>query len=165
MVEPQQKKQTAWRNDLHRLETKAMAWSRPMATGVAPIEREGHTAATVGQRIFFFGGTWVDDEDNSIYLNDLYILQTDGLTWEQPATGGEPPIPREGHTASVVRNQMVVFGGAGLDCEERSINLHDLHVLDTDTMLWSQPECSGSLPQERRCSESSAPKPDAAMRC
>ena len=141
---------TLYLNDLHRLDTTSLTWSRPLVGGTAPIEREGHTAATIGTRIFVFGGTWVDEEDNSIYLNDLYILQTDGLTWEQPATGGEPPIPREGHTASVVRNQMVVFGGAGLDCEERSINLHDLHVLDTDTMLWSQPECSGSLPQERR---------------
>jgi len=142
---------TIYLNDLHCLDTTSLSWSRPAAACSAPIEREGHTAATIGSRIFIFGGTWVDDEDNSIYLNDLYALQTEGHpTWSQPASSGEPPIPREGHTASVVGTQMVVFGGAGLDADERSINLHDLHVLSTESMVWSQPKCSGRPPQERR---------------
>jgi len=132
-----------------------------MATGVAPIEREGHTAATIGQSIFFFGGTWVDDEDNSIYLNDLYTLtlQPGGephamAAWAQPEATGEPPIPREGHTASVAGSHMVIFGGAGLDDQDRSINLNDLHILASDTMVWSQPALGGGslgpMPQERR---------------
>ena len=54
----------------------------------------------------------MDDQDNSIYLNDLHTLHADHCTWAQPSASGEPPIPREGHTAACVGNQMVIFGGA-----------------------------------------------------
>ena len=97
-----------------------------------------------------FGGTWVDDEDNSIYLNDLHALHAELTTWAQPVATGEVPIPREGHTAAVVGTQMVIFGGAGLDAGEHSINLNDLHILATEGMVWSQPRCGGDPPQERR---------------
>jgi len=50
----------------------------------------------------------------------------------------------------VIGTQMVVFGGAGLDSEERSVNLNDLHILDTQSMAWTQPHCGGNIPQERR---------------
>ena len=26
-------------------------------------------------------GTWVDDDDNSVYLHDLHVLETDTLVW------------------------------------------------------------------------------------
>jgi len=140
---------TLYMNDLHVLDTSQLCWSRPPASGAIPIEREGHTATTVGHRIFVFGGTWVDDEDNSTYLNDLYIFDVDLAAWLQADTTGEPPIQREGHTASVIGTQMVVFGGAGLDSEERSVNLNDLHILDTQSMAWTQPHCGGNIPQVR----------------
>ena len=63
----------------------------------------------------------MDDEDNSTYLNDLFAFDLEGARWTQPTTMGEPPIQREGHTASVIGRQMIVFGGAGLDGEERSV--------------------------------------------
>jgi hypothetical protein len=43
---------------------------------------------------------------------------------------------------------MVVFGGAGLDKDDSSVNLADLHVLDTAALVWSQPQMNGShIPQ------------------
>ena len=119
---------TIYFNDLHRLDTLSLSWNRPPCVGAAPIEREGHTAVTADHRVFIFGGTWVDDDDNSIYLNDLHVLQTEGSVWSQPATTGEPPIPREGHTAAIFINQMVVFGGAGLDADERSVRVNTANL-------------------------------------
>ena len=107
-----------------------------------PNDREGHTASAVGSRIFVFGGTWTDEDDNTLYMNDMHILDTTSLRWTCPAPIGTPPIEREGHTAAVVGAQMVVFGGAGLDAADHSINLNDLHLLTTETMTWSQPLCS-----------------------
>ena len=141
---------TIYMNDLHILDTTQLRWRRPSTSGVAPIEREGHTAAPVGTRVFIFGGTWVDDEETSIYLNDLFVLDVESMAWAQTETTGTPPMQREGHTASVVGTQMVVFGGAGLDHEQHSVNLNDLHILDTETLVWHQPTCAGSVPQERR---------------
>ena len=49
-------------------------------TSSAPIEREGHSASVVGSRVYIFGGTWVDDDSNSVYLNDLQVLDVAGGT-------------------------------------------------------------------------------------
>ena len=81
---------TIYMNDLHVLDVTCFAWSRPAWCGTAPIEREGHTASVVGDRVYVFGGTWVDDDSNSVYLNDLHVLDADTVTWAQPATSGEP---------------------------------------------------------------------------
>ena len=145
---------TIYMNDLFVLDVGAitdgtLSWNKPGVSGSPPIEREGHTAAAVGSRMFVFGGTWVDDDDNSIYLNDLWILNTETMVWSQGMCTGEPPIQREGHTASVVGATMCIFGGAGLDSDDRPVNLSDLHVLDTDTMAWSHVATSGRVPQER----------------
>lgn len=141
-------------NDLHVLDTstKPPSWSRPPQSPTAtPIEREGHTAIVIGHRMIVFGGTWVDDDDNSRYLNDVHVYDVDANYWSTPETHGQTPIEREGHTASAIGRSMLVFGGAGLDDVDRSINLSDLHVLDTDTWVWSQPRLGSEvLPQERR---------------
>lgn len=143
---------TMYLNDLHVLDAPVICWSRPSWSGTPPIEREGHSASVVGSSIFFFAGTWVDvdDDDTSVYLNDLHVLDTTLTSWSQPVTSGVVPSQREGHTASVVGEKIVVFGGAGLDKEDSSVNLSDMHILDTVTLTWSQPHTAGPLPQERR---------------
>ena len=45
---------------------------------------------------------------------------------------------------------MIVFGGAGLDSEDRSVNLNDLHVLDTERFVWSVPITTGWVAVRRR---------------
>lgn len=118
---------TLYMNDLHILDTssKPPTWSRPPRTpsNPAPIEREGHTAVVIGRRMIVFGGTWVDEDDQSRYLNDVHVLDAARNWWSQPDTLGAPPIEREGHTASAVGRLMYVFGGAGLDSADHSINL------------------------------------------
>ena len=141
---------TIYMNDLHVLDVTCFAWSRPNWLSTTPIEREGHTASVVGHLMYVFGGTWVDDDSNSVYLNDLHVFDAETVAWSQPSTTGEAPTQREGHTASVVGTEIFVFGGAGLDKEDSSVNLCDLHVLDTATLSWSQPQVSGASPQERR---------------
>tara|TARA_B110001452_G_scaffold267018_1_gene275430 strand:- start:1134 stop:2534 length:1401 start_codon:yes stop_codon:yes gene_type:complete len=141
---------TIYMNDLHVLDVTCFAWSRPSWLSTTPIEREGHTASVVGNFMYVFGGTWVDDDSNSVYLNDLHVFDAEAVAWSQPSTTGEAPTQREGHTASVVGTEVFVFGGAGLDKEDSSVNLCDLHVLDTTTLAWSQPQVSGASPQERR---------------
>ena len=44
---------------------------------------------------------------------------------------------------------MIIFGGAGLDADERSVNLNDLHVFCSERMEWSQPRRDGAFPQAR----------------
>jgi hypothetical protein len=52
-------------------------WECPIIRGEGPEAREGHSAAVVGQRLFIFGGCGKSaDNNNEVYYNDLYILNT-----------------------------------------------------------------------------------------
>lgn len=66
------------------------------------------------------------------YLNDLYVLDLKGSnqpSWEVPLTYGDPPPPRESHTAVAYtdkngRSSLVIYGGMS------GCRLGDLWILD-----------------------------------
>lgn len=52
-------------------------WTSPTIRGDGPEAREGHSAAVVGRRLYIFGGCGKSaDNNNEVYYNDLYILNT-----------------------------------------------------------------------------------------
>lgn len=62
-------------------------WSAPQACGSCPTARESHSADVIGgNRVYVFGG-WRKGP-----LNDLYILETDKMTWTQTEF---PNVPSE----------------------------------------------------------------------
>eukprot|EP00965_Chrysotila_dentata_P217687 6190165-Pleurochrysis_carterae.AAC.1 len=96
------------------LDTETLRLSPLLADGEsggrgAPEEREGHTASIVRGEIYIFGGTWTDDENVTLYMNDLHVLNTARGVWRRPVTTGTLPIEREGHSASVVGNLIYYF--------------------------------------------------------
>ncbi|EOD21529.1 hypothetical protein EMIHUDRAFT_458337 [Emiliania huxleyi CCMP1516] len=60
------------------------------------------------------------------------------------------PDDREGHTASVVDQQIYIFGGTWED-EKTGVNayLDDLHVFDVASYSWMKPAYTGSPPEGR----------------
>lgn len=60
-------------------------------------------------------------------------------------TAGTPPPARSAHAAAAYQNRfLLVFGGGSIaSC------YNDLHVLDTETMHWSQPATQGTQPSPR----------------
>jgi len=73
--------------------------------------------------------------------SNLGCLLTDTMTWMQPATTGQCPSARAGHTCTALGTKLFVWGGG--DGEHY---LNDLHILDTETMQWSQAYSRGSSP-------------------
>lgn len=55
------------------------------------------------------------------------------MAWTRLQVNGAPPPPRWGHTAAVIGEKLIVFGG-----HNGSRMLNDLHVLDTSCMTWTQ---------------------------
>eukprot|EP00741_Cyanophora_paradoxa_P009104 tig00000145_g8816.t1 len=107
---------------------------------MAPSPRRGHSATLVGNKIIVFGGVGPDAQLH----NDLHILDLDSLTWSLPTgVGGAPPTGRYGHTATLVGNKIVIFGGSG------DAVYNDLHVLDLRRMAWYEAQCSGKPPSPR----------------
>ncbi|ETV88577.1 hypothetical protein, variant [Aphanomyces astaci] len=81
-------------------------------------------------------------------FGDVHVFDWDAKRWTQakPSIGSTTFTPRSGHTAVARGSRIYVFGGANLRV---GAVFNDLHVLDTDTMTWSQPEVGGDVPPAR----------------
>jgi N-acetylneuraminic acid mutarotase len=68
------------------------------------------------------------------------------MTWQEITSDvhGKAPEARGWHSMSAVDHRLFVFGGYN-----GSAPFQDLHVLDTETMVWSQPETHGAAPSPR----------------
>ncbi|PPD97289.1 hypothetical protein GOBAR_DD05680 [Gossypium barbadense] len=128
--------------DLHILDTATCTWICPSVRGEGPEAREGHSAALVGKRLFIFGGCGKSSDNNEeIYYNDLYILNTETFVWKRAATLGNPPSARDSHTCSSWKNKIIVIGGE----DGHDYYLSDVHILDADTLAWKELNTSGQM--------------------
>ncbi|XP_056129897.1 host cell factor 1b [Lampris incognitus] len=148
-------------NDLYELQASRWEWKRLKAkapkNGPSPCPRLGHSFSLIGSRCYLFGGLANDSEDpkNNIprYLNDLYTLElrpgSSVVGWDIPATYGQPPPPRESHTAVVHTDKnsrkscLIIYGGMS------GCRLGDLWTLDIDALTWSKPSLTGTAPLPR----------------
>ncbi|TMS00983.1 Host cell factor 1 [Larimichthys crocea] len=146
-------------SDLYELQASRWEWKRLKAkvpkNGPPPCPRLGHSFSLIGSSCYLFGGLANDSEDpkNNIprYLNDLYCLElrpgSSVVGWEIPMTTGQPPPPRESHTAVVTSgrgaNRLIIYGGMS------GCRLGDLWVLHIDSLTWTKPALSGTAPLPR----------------
>ncbi|MCO5561618.1 hypothetical protein L7F22_015239 [Adiantum nelumboides] len=122
-------------------DVKTNSWSLLRSFGKAPIARGGQSVTLVGSNLVMFGG----EDTKRRLLNDLNILDLETMTWDDVEAVGTPPSPRSDHTATVQAGRyLLVFGGGS-----HSTCFNDLHVLDLDSMEWSQPHPQGVIPTPR----------------
>jgi hypothetical protein len=116
-------------NDLHALHVDTYEWRKVETTGEAPQQRANHSSALLEEtsELFIFGG-WNGKER----LNDVYILNTDTLTWTCPHVSGVLPHPRAGMTLTALGGRLFLVGGSGTS----SKCFHDLQILDRKDMAW-----------------------------
>lgn len=122
-------------------DTENCSWSVLNSFGKAPIARGGQSVTLVGSSLVMFGG----EDSKRHLLNDLNILDLETMTWDAVEAIGTPPSPRSDHTATVQAGRyLLIFGGGS-----HSTCFNDLHLLDLDTMEWSQPQQKGVVPTPR----------------
>eukprot|EP00668_Euglena_longa_P031677 GGOE01040919.1.p1 GENE.GGOE01040919.1~~GGOE01040919.1.p1 ORF type:complete len:533 (-),score=143.79 GGOE01040919.1:245-1666(-) len=90
-------------------------------------------------RMYVFGG-WTGEQR----LADLYCLDLQRWRWEQLACLGDPPSPREGHSAVVYQGQMIVFGGQAEESDGG-----DCYAFSFRDRQWSTLHTSGPGPGVR----------------
>ncbi|KAG9456799.1 hypothetical protein H6P81_001307 [Aristolochia fimbriata] len=106
-------------------------------SGKVPVARGGQSVTVVGSKLIMFGG----EGKNRQLFNDLHVLDLDTLIWHEVETMQISPAPRFDHVAAVnAERYLLVFGGSS-----HSICFNDLHVLDLQTMEWSQPQIQGDI--------------------
>ncbi|KAA3460615.1 kelch domain-containing protein 3-like isoform X2 [Gossypium australe] len=117
-------------------------WICPSVRGEGPEEREGHGAAVVGKRLFIFGGCGKSSDNNDeVYYNNLYILNTETFVWKLAAISGNPPSARDSHTCSSWKNKIIVIGGE----DAHDYYLSDVHIFDADTLAWKELNTLGQI--------------------
>ncbi|KAK3440346.1 hypothetical protein EUGRSUZ_B00621 [Eucalyptus grandis] len=147
--------------DLHILYTSSHTWISPMTRGERPEARQGHSAALVDKRLFIFGGYGKSpDNDDEVYYNDLFILNTDGrdnylsdvhilnadsLMWKELNTTGHMLPPRAGYLSITFGKFLLVYGGY----TEAQKPYDDLYLLDVESAIWSMVTTAGAGPSAR----------------
>ncbi|XP_029283987.1 host cell factor 1-like isoform X2 [Cottoperca gobio] len=134
-------------NDLYSLELRpgssVVGWEIPPTSGPPPPPRESHTAVVTSgraaNRLIIYGGM------SGCRLGDLWVLDTESLTWSKPALHGTAPLPRSLHSATAINNKMYVFGGwVPLVMDDVEVESHEkewkctntLACLNLDSMCW-----------------------------
>ncbi|KAG0460527.1 hypothetical protein HPP92_020824 [Vanilla planifolia] len=103
--------------------------------GNIPVARGGQSISLVGSKLLMFGGEGKQKQ----LLNDLHILDLTTMAWDAIKTKNTSPSARFDHIATVHAGQyLFIFGGS-----THATCLCDLHVLDLQTMEWSQPDVQG----------------------
>ncbi|GAB0098410.1 Host cell factor [Sergentomyia squamirostris] len=130
-------------NDFYTLDlrTDELQWEMPVTSGGGPTARESHSAVTYTDAktqktsLIIYGGM------DGRRLGDLWILDTDTMTWSSPPMYGSVPEPRSLHTSTVIGNRMFIFGGwvplsypMSGEIEWKCTNT--LACLNLDTMVW-----------------------------
>ncbi|KAJ8492059.1 hypothetical protein OPV22_013780 [Ensete ventricosum] len=129
-------------NDIHILDLRTKEWSQPNCNGTPPSPRESHTATVIGDgKLLIFGGS---GEGEANYLNDVHVLDLKNMTWTSPEVKGDPPAPRDSHTAIAIGDKLLIYGG---DCGDRYHG--EVDVLNMETMTWSRLAVKGSSPGVR----------------
>jgi N-acetylneuraminic acid mutarotase len=109
-------------------ESKWTSFSAP-TDSAAPLARVGHAAASVGSKMFVFGGrTGVDQSETS--LGDFWEFDLGASRWLQHQKSSVPCM-RSYHSMVSLGNRVFVFGGCGSNGR-----LNDLQSYDVTSGKW-----------------------------
>lgn len=137
-------KNLKWFNDVHALDVDEKMWQLVKVTGKAPT-RAYHTACLYRHEIWIFGGIYPNpDPQPDGCSNEIHVFSPVMGNWYTPIVNGEKPAARSGHSATIIKEEMVVFGGWDFPyC------FNDIYILDLSLVEWRKPEMKGSPPKPR----------------
>jgi len=136
-------------DEIFVLRTDSMKVEKVNPVAGNPPKFARHTAVTMGNKIYLFGG--FDGVSQHFHLS---VFDTTTLVWASAKPLGICPPSRTNHSAVAIGPKMYVFGGmykdtaAGVD---KLIFLNDMHVLDTSgpNLAWTRVPQWGAVPTPR----------------
>ncbi|XP_040268158.1 RING finger protein B-like isoform X1 [Bufo bufo] len=127
-----------WLSNVYVLDTLDWKWTLLTAVGKVPT-LSYHTAVMYQRELYVFGGLCPQvAADSGVGTNALYIFNSEYKIWYQPIVEGERPLPRYGHSATLLGNRLVLFGGRH---SPSSVYLNDVHILDLGYMEYRAVSC------------------------
>lgn len=105
-------------NDVRKLDTETMVWTRPRLEGPLPTARFGHTALMYnGSQMVVFGGWGAlgcqsSDIINNPNAHSLQVLDTTSMTWSVPSRAGKKALRHVyQHGACIDGQTLYIHGG------------------------------------------------------
>jgi N-acetylneuraminic acid mutarotase len=94
---------------MYALDLKNFKWEPVHGRGEVPIPRDEHTALIYENSMIVFGGF----AENGERVNEIYRYYFKENKWEKVLVlgGNEAPSPRVGHSAVIMGDSLVIFGG------------------------------------------------------
>jgi len=128
-------------------ETRCMEKVNP--TSGIPPKFARHTAVTIGEKIYLFGG--FDGVSKHFHLS---VFDPRTSEWSSPKPAGAQPPSRTNHSAVAVGSSMYIFGGMYKDNSaqgsDKLIFLNDMYALSTEGPLtWNRVQQRGQVPSPR----------------
>ncbi|NXP54056.1 DRC7 protein, partial [Heliornis fulica] len=113
-------------SSIYILDTVTWKWLLVAAKGRMPVLTY-HSATIYRKELFVFGGMFPQKASLAVgpCSNVLYVFNPEHEIWYQPISEGEKPLPRLGHSATLLKNKLLIFGG-----RRNSFYLSDMHILD-----------------------------------
>ncbi|KFD47180.1 hypothetical protein M514_11949 [Trichuris suis] len=138
-------------NVLHQFDPKSGLWRQVITKGDTAPSRDGHSACVYNDQMIIFGGF---EEGYQRFSNDTYALDFRNNCWHQLHPEGPPPVWRDFHTATMIRDRMYVFGGRSDESGPFHTNSElyntELMYLDFADNSWHTVATKGSAPYGRR---------------
>ncbi|KAK3778992.1 hypothetical protein RRG08_034250 [Elysia crispata] len=137
-------KNAKWFHDVHMFDLDEQKWTLVKTEGKAPT-RAYHSSTLHRHELWVFGGVFpCPDPQPDGCDNEIHIFSPVDQSWYKPIVMGEKPRPRSGHSATLINDMLVIFGGWDFPyC------YNDLFVLDLTTVEWSEPKILGKPPKPR----------------
>ncbi|CAG5126107.1 unnamed protein product [Candidula unifasciata] len=137
-------KNAKWFHDVYMFDLDENKWTLVKASGKAPT-RAYHSTTLYRHELWIFGGVFPrPDPQPDGCDNEVHIFSPVMENWYRPIVTGEKPQPRSGHSATLINDLLVIFGGWDFPyC------YNDLFILDLTTVDWSAPKVLGKAPKPR----------------
>ncbi|KAM7025590.1 uncharacterized protein M8220_016421 isoform 2-T2 [Acridotheres tristis] len=132
-------------SSIYILDTVTWKWLLVAAKGRIPVLTY-HSATIYHKELFVFGGTFPRKASLAVApcSNVLYVFNPEHEIWYQPISEGEKPLPRLGHSATLLKNKLLIFGG-----RRTSLYLSDMHILDLGFMEYTPVPLLAGQPSAR----------------
>ncbi|KAB5562313.1 hypothetical protein PHYPO_G00016450 [Pangasianodon hypophthalmus] len=119
-------------SDIYKLDTLTWKWKLIKAKGNVP-SLAFHSCSIYKSELYVFGGLQPSrGPGGKACSNALYIFNPEHELWYQPIVEGDRPLPRFGHSSTLLPDKLLIFGG-----RKTAAYLNDLYILDLGFMEYT----------------------------
>jgi len=138
-------KYKTWYSDIYTLQPGSADWTKIAPLGGTAPTRSYHTCNQYRHELFVFGGVYPNpDPIPDGCSNAIHIFDIDEKNWYEPIVVGDLPCPRSGHTATLVDDELIIFGGW-----DTPALFNDLYIFDLMMMEFRKVDAAGTAPSPR----------------